>query len=200
MNGNLYRIEEWEYPLEVIRELIVNSIVHRDYTQSSDTVIKIFDDKIEIFNPGKLPEGITIKKILSGEYNSIIRNKKIADIFKEIGLIEKYGSGLKRVIESISQTKRHIIKFSETEAGFKVILIRTPVKTPVKENIILSAIENKILIEIRNDIKITYEKLSEKINVGTDTIKEYIRKLKNKEALKRIGSKRSGYWEINGYY
>jgi ATP-dependent DNA helicase RecG len=206
LNGNLHRKEEWDYPLDAIRELIVNCIVHRDYRQSSDTVIKIFDNKIEIFNPGKLLDGITIDKILKGNYNSVIRNKKIADIFKEAGLIEKYGSGLKRVIESLKKTKKHKIKFSESDAGFKVEVIKTHLKTPLKTHLKttlkkkgdLTELENKIFNQITNNIKITYNEIAENLGISRNTVLEYIRKLKLKKVISRKGSKRNGYWKILG--
>jgi len=93
--------ERWDYPLEALREIVVNMIVHRDYMASSDSMIKIFDDRIEFFNPGCLMEGLSIKQLVRGNYISAIRNKQIASLFKEAGIIEKYGSGIKRILESM---------------------------------------------------------------------------------------------------
>ena len=69
------RTERFDYPLEAIRELVINMIVHRDYRDSSGSVIKIFDNRIEFFNPGKLYGGITITDLLSGNYTSKSRYK-----------------------------------------------------------------------------------------------------------------------------
>jgi transcriptional regulator len=66
----------------------INSIVHRDYSSSSDSIVKIFDDRIEFFSPGSLPAGLTVKKLLSGDYIPVISNRVIEDIFREGGLIE----------------------------------------------------------------------------------------------------------------
>ena len=73
-------------------------IVHRDYMSSSDSMIRIFDDRIEFFNPGRLMAGLSIEQLVRGNYVSAIRNKQIATLFKEAGIIEKYGSGIKRVL------------------------------------------------------------------------------------------------------
>lgn len=62
ITGNPQREERWDYPLDALREIIINAIVHRDYSNSSDSVIKIFDDKIEFFNPGRLLGSLTIPK------------------------------------------------------------------------------------------------------------------------------------------
>ena len=90
--------QKWQYPLEAIREIIMNMIVHRDYRSSSDSIVKIFNNKIEFYNPGRLPDNITVEDLLSNNYKSTPRNKLIADFFRNLGLIEKYGSGIRRVI------------------------------------------------------------------------------------------------------
>jgi len=67
---------------------------------ANDSTIKIFDDHIEFFNPGTLLDDLTVEKIKTGKYKSHLRNKQIASIFKELELIEKYGSGVRRAIET----------------------------------------------------------------------------------------------------
>jgi len=97
ITGEPQRTERFDYPLDAIREIVVNMIVHRDYRDSSGSIIKIFDDRIEFYNPGNLFGGLTIKNLLSGKYSSKTRNNLIAKAFKEIGLIERYGSGIMRI-------------------------------------------------------------------------------------------------------
>ena len=58
-------IQRWQYPLEGIREIVLNMIIHRDYTSSSDSQIKVFSDRILFFNPGSLPDSITIEQLLA---------------------------------------------------------------------------------------------------------------------------------------
>ncbi|MBA7532340.1 hypothetical protein ES705_24566 [subsurface metagenome] len=89
ITGNAQREERYEYPPEALREIILNMIIHRDYSHSSDSIIKIFDDRIEFFNPGNLLPPLTVEKLIIGNYASNTRNKQIAGIFKEAGLIEK---------------------------------------------------------------------------------------------------------------
>ncbi|HMD68327.1 MAG TPA: ATP-binding protein, partial [Chitinivibrionales bacterium] len=86
----------------------------------SDTIVKIFDDHISIYNPGKLPQGITIRNLLSGQYVSTPRNHQIADIFKEAGIIEKYGSGIRRIRESFKKASNREPLFEEIGEGFMV--------------------------------------------------------------------------------
>ena len=67
ITGEPQRTERFDYPLDAIREIVVNMVVHRDYRDSSASIIKIFDNRIEFYNPGKLYGGITVQDLLSGE-------------------------------------------------------------------------------------------------------------------------------------
>ena len=100
ITGNPRREERWDYPMEALREIVINMIVHRDYRSANDSTVKVFDDRIEFFNPGALLDDLTVEKIKTGNYKSHLRNKQIATIFKELELIEKYGSGVRRVIDA----------------------------------------------------------------------------------------------------
>lgn len=91
--GELERTENFEYPKSALRELVLNAIVHRDYLSPVDTQIKIFDQSITIFNPGKLYGDITIDQLKTDNYQSRTRNKLIAEAFYLTKDIEKYGSG-----------------------------------------------------------------------------------------------------------
>ncbi len=120
ITGKPQRDEFWDYPLDGIREIVVNMIVHRDYADSSDSIIKIFDDRIEFFNPGNLPDGLTVDNLLSGNYRSQIRNKQIATVLKEIKLVEKYGSGIRRICEAFLENGNKIPVFENFQHGFSV--------------------------------------------------------------------------------
>jgi ATP-dependent DNA helicase RecG len=95
-------------------------IIHRDYRSSADSIVKIFDNKMEFFNPGRLPDSITIEDLLSNTYRSTPRNKQIADFCKDMGLIEKYGSGIRRIFSSFEQEKLPEPQFCNISDGFMV--------------------------------------------------------------------------------
>ena len=90
-------IQRWQYPLEAIREIVLNMIIHRDYTSASNSIVKVFPDHILFFNPGTLPDTITIEQLLNNQYISTPRNRQIAKTVKEMGWIEHYGTGIRRV-------------------------------------------------------------------------------------------------------
>ena len=124
ITGRPQREERWDYPLDAIREIVINAIIHRDYTSSADSILKVFDDKIEIFNPGMLPEGITVDKLLKGNYVSIARNKKVAEVFRAAGLIEKYGSGITRILKAFKDYGLPPPEFKEMSGGFMVTVYK----------------------------------------------------------------------------
>ncbi len=124
ITGKPQRDEVWDYPMDAIREIVINMIVHRDYMSNIHSVIKIFDEKIEFYNHGKLPEGLSIEDVKSGKYKSMPRNLQIADIFKTADIIEKYGSGIKRVIRLFKEYGSKEPLFEDRLGGMVVVAYR----------------------------------------------------------------------------
>ena len=127
------RIERWDYPLEALREIVLNMIVHRDYTHHGNSSIKIFPDRIEFFNPGHLPNNISVNDLLQGTYVSDCRNKLIAKIFKEIDWIERYGTGIRRIRDYFREYGSPEPLFENFQHGFRVTVY--PLRKDV-ENIV----------------------------------------------------------------
>lgn len=119
--GKPKRKEVWEYPLDALREAVINAIVHRDYTASSNVQVEIYDDRIDIWNPGTLLPGITIEDLYKKEHKSVIRNKLIAQLFYDIGYIEKYGSGTIKIIELCRQNGMPNPELKEVFGGFSIV-------------------------------------------------------------------------------
>lgn len=148
---------------------------------------KIFDDRIEFLNQGKLPDGLTVEQLISGKYSSSIRYKQIASVFKEAGIIEKYGSEIKRVLEAFQGYGLAQPIFEEIQNGFKVAVSKTTQKTRTR---------NKILEILHTNPSMTREELASVLGKSPNTIKEHIAKLKADGRLERIGSNRDGYWRV----
>ncbi len=94
----LYRTDVRDYPEEALREALMNSLVHREYSISASTLISVYEDRIEFVSAGGLPEGIELEDILLGL--SVCRNAKLAAIFYRLKLIEAYGTGLPKIMKS----------------------------------------------------------------------------------------------------
>lgn len=145
---NPQNTERWQYPLEAIREISMNMIVHINYQLSGDSIVKVYPDKVEFFNPGLLPDEITIDDLLNNNYKSTPRNKVIADFFKDLGLIEKYGSGIRRVMKLCEEEGRPLPQIVQISNGVNVTFFSgqvTPQVTPqVPEGVM--KLYNKLVI------------------------------------------------------
>ena len=118
--NDIQREDIWDYPIPALREIIINALIHRDYFNVGNfTVIKVYDDHIWFFNPGGLPEGITLDQ-LKEEHSSCARNPLISKIFYMAGFIEQYGSGTVRVIDWMKEAGLPEPDFQETMGGFSV--------------------------------------------------------------------------------
>ncbi len=108
-----------EYPTVIIREAIINAILHADYSvRGSNITVAIFDNRIEITNPGALPFGLTLEKALGGM--SLLRNRVIGKIFKELKLIEQWGSGFTRILSHCERLGYKKPKIEEIGHFFRV--------------------------------------------------------------------------------
>jgi len=202
----LYRKDIPEIPSEAIRELIVNAVMHRNYLSHSNIQICIFDDRLEITSPGGLFGDLTIEKMLNG--SSSIRNELIADIFLKMKIVEKWGTGIKRVGVLCKNHGLKEVEYKANDESFTATILRTkkdlfdnvplnqnvPINVPI--NVPLTEREKHILDLIKNNANITAKEISEIINVNEKTIKRDITELKNKNILIREGSKKSGTWVI----
>ncbi|MFH1209941.1 MAG: helix-turn-helix domain-containing protein [archaeon] len=190
------REEILEIPEDALREAIINAMAHRDYNEKGANIqIDIFDNRVEISNPGGLIS--MIKKEEFGK-KSISRNPLLFSLFKSADLVEKIGSGIGRMRNAMRNAGLPMPKFIFTNF-FTVILRRpptpqvTPQVTPQAE---LTELENKIVSEIKINPKISRKELAKKLGIGSETVKEYLEKLKTKGVLKRVGKTSAGYWEI----
>jgi len=115
-----FRKDIWDYPIEALREAVLNALIHRDYFDVANfALIKVYDDHIWITNPGGLPEGITLEE-LSRPHKSRLRNPQIAKAFYLAGLIEQYGSGTVRMIEWMKEAGLPAPEYKEEQGGFSV--------------------------------------------------------------------------------
>ncbi|HCU25393.1 MAG TPA: transcriptional regulator, partial [Deltaproteobacteria bacterium] len=128
MTGKPQRNVVWEYPLEALREALVNAVCHRDYMESGHTQIRLYDDRLLIWNPGNLPDDLSVE-MLKREHRSVPRNRLIAKVFFYAGLIEQWGSGVAKMISTTRALGLPEPIFEEKD-GFKVIFGAPPHVTP----------------------------------------------------------------------
>ena len=119
----IIRKEKYELPPEAIREIIINAHCHRNFLDESCIQVAIYDDRLEVTSPGGLYNGLTYEEILNG--HSKIRNRCIANIFSQMGLVEAWGSGIKRILNSAEEYKLPVPEIQVFDNMFRVDLFRS---------------------------------------------------------------------------
>lgn len=200
--GKSERVEEPAIPYNVLREALVNALVHRDYSHSGGVInIAVYDDRLTISNPGFLPTSLNLKQ-LTQEHQSIARNPIIANVFYICGKIERWGRGTLDMINNSKLVGNPLPKFEESGGGFSITLrfkqsINTIVhvepkqaKTEnltIRQKAIINALQNGPLnrIQIMNKIKIQL----------TDRVMQLeLNKLKKLSLIDSKGSAQSTVW------
>lgn len=118
----IYRQDVYEIPPEAIRELIINAAVHRSYLDHGNTQIAIYDNRLEITSPGKLPMGQTLERMKEGY--SQIRNEALAYAFSYMNLIEHWGSGIPRIIGRVKAAGLQEPEFLGGEVDLRINIYR----------------------------------------------------------------------------
>jgi len=192
------RKEILELPEVALREAMVNAVCHRDYLeQGAQVMVEIFDDRVEIYNPGGLPKGLSPEEF--GK-RSVCRNPLIAGLLLRCDYIEKMGTGIERIHAALEREKcpKVYIRFNtmftlefprptfekDSEAR-KQTRAKTRVKTRVK-----------ILQLIAENPEITKAQLAEAVGISPKGVEWQITRLKNDGLLKRIGPAKGGRWEV----
>jgi len=166
----LARQDVWDYPLDAIREALINSVIHKDYSSAAEIQVKIYDDRIWFWNPGSLPEQLNIED-LKKEHSSYPKNPLIANAFYLAGLIEHWGSGTKRIIDLFSEQNLREPEFKEEQGGIGVWFYKN---TDIygKENLIklgLNERQYKALLYIKENGNITNSEYMNLANVSRQT-------------------------------
>ncbi len=170
-------------------------IVHRDYRENGLSIIKIYDDRIEFYNPGNLFGDLNIKQLLIGNYSPKTRNRAIANIFKEAGIIERYSSGISRIVKAF---KLHSIKKPEEFAqGFRVTLV----KNDISGGIIGvdggdSGGANIVFEYLQKNPNQNAKIISKNLNIPLRTIQRLLKQLKDDGKIIFQGSKKTGGYVI----
>lgn len=200
--GETQRKEVFEYPLNALREIVLNAIVHRDYTSPIDTQIKIFDNKITFFNPGKLYGDITVEKLATDTYQAQTRNKLIAEAFYLTGEIEKYGSGYIRIRDEISAYPGMKLDYEEMGNGYLVTL-SYEASEGVSEGVSggvsggVSEGPNQLLMLITDTPGLRTTQISKLLNVPTKTLERWLKALRDENKVEFRGApKTGGYFSI----
>lgn len=168
--------------------------------------MKVYNNKIDFFNPGMLPDDITIDDLMNNRYKSTPRNKMVADFCKDLGLIEKYGSGIRRVITLFEEAGLPLPRFEQISGGLNVTVYSKALEGADNDKVIdrvgdrvgdkLSETQKRILDLMQQNPSVSAQSLSEEIGISKRKIEENIRTLREKGKIVREGNARSGYWKV----
>ena len=176
---------------KAFREALANAIVHRTWDVTSHIRISMFDDRIEIISIGGLPSGVSEESFLEGRF-SVLRNPILANIFHRLDLIEKFGTGIRRIKESYAESKTKP-RFTVFDNSITVVLpvIREDLGLTDDEMIIYKTLSKNIakpISEIINDKAIVF---------GKSKVKELLKSMTRKNIVKLEGSGRGTKYRIS---
>ena len=189
-----------EYVERSYHEALVNAIAHRDYlVNGSEVHIDIYDDRMEIYSPGGMPDGSVIQDRDPTTVPSTSRNPVIADVFNRLGYMERKGSGFAKILDNyafqINYTEEKKPYFRSDRYQFTVIMpnLNYNGTQDVTQDVTQDDVYTLILEMIKRNNKISAKQLAEKLGISIRTVR---RKIKEMDNIEYIGHGYSGYWKI----
>ena len=191
--GGLYRVDTRDYPIEAIREVLLNALVHRDYSLSGSILISIFDDRIEVVSLGGLVKGITYDDIMLGA--SIPRNKKLANLFYRLKLIEAYGTGMPKIISCYKECyTKPMMEVSDN--AFKITL---PNMNLAGKEIMTGSltVKEKACYELfKGERELTRKQVESSLTVSQPFAVKILNGLVDKNLIDRVGKGKNTRYEL----
>ncbi|MDQ0205104.1 RNA-binding domain-containing protein [Pectinatus haikarae] len=188
----LRRIDTRDYPEVAVREALLNSLVHREYSFRASTLISIYSDRIEFTSIGGLVSGVTLKDVLMGI--SVCRNTKLANIFYRLELIEAYGTGMRKIMNAYEVSGK-IPQIETSDNVFKLILPNLNAQTEQKQ---LSteddSQEEKVIQLAKKQGMVTRKKVEKLLEIGQTTSGRLLKKMiKNGQLIQEGKGKNTHY-------
>ena len=207
----IYRVDKYEIPPKSIREVIANAVIHRSYLEPNDIQVALYDNRLEITSPGMLPSGVNVKRMKEGY--SKLRNRAIASVFAYVNIIEKWGSGIPRIMNEIREYGLQEPEFIIFENDFRVNIYRKNYNTTQstqgstqnrinttqdiskKEKLDvknLTETDKTIINTIINNPEMSQKQIADNLNWTVNKVKYYMKKFKQKNILRYEGTSQNG--------
>ena len=224
---NDHREELPDYPERAVTETVANAIIHRDYMQmGSEIHVDMYDDRLEIYSPGGMMDGKLIQQLNPLTVPSKRRNPLLADFFSRLGLMERRGSGMKKIIDAYKQyehlTTYHAPEFNSNSSEFHVTLwnlnyveeeeseflkekkefLKDPneylkeKKEFLKDEKEFLRVKRMIYKMVSTNPQITVAKMSVTIGLSDRQVRKYIKKMTDLNLIIREGGRKNGSWKI----
>ena len=220
------RLDTPDYAPRAVFEAIVNALIHRDYTElGSETHIDIFDDRLVVYSPGGMMDGTFIQEQSIDHVASKRRNPVLADVFAQLRLMEKRGSGLRKICDETAKIPNYKgsmrPEFSSQAAAFFTTFFNCnarkdigvvkepfkypvngpvrqfgPVNDPVNGPVKLDKLQREIVEMMRHNSSVTRPEICQKLAVSLTTVRRTIAKLKAAGIIERTGADKNGRWTV----
>lgn len=215
----LRRVEPLEIPEKGLREIICNSIIHKQY-DGPDIQMRVYDNRIDLWNFGKLPEGYTFEQMFM-PHRSMPRNKLIANAFYYAGLIEAWGRGFEIITEEFTKDGLAVPTFKEEFGGVTAIIKREifqaiqlgsrghskqddpkndpnsdPNNLTERQSLIIGILENQGQLDDPNNEPETRSSIARKLGISESTVKRELAFLSSIGKIKHFGPRSHGRWMV----
>jgi len=206
-----HRVNKPDYADRAAFEILANALMHRSYDIiGSEVHVDMYDDRLEVYSPGGMPDGSLIQERDIEDVSSTRRNPVIAEIFHRLDYVERRGSGLKKIRDETAYlhgySEEHVPIFRSTPTAFHVILRNLNYNTDAdshydKTNVVMDVVIGNerlqtVLSYLNKDNSISAKDLAKKMQVTDRTIQRDLEELKKAGIIRRVGGNRYGRWEI----
>jgi ATP-dependent DNA helicase RecG len=201
------RIERYFVPEDALREALLNAICHKQYQSGIPIQISVYEDRLYVANVGSLPENWTIESLMA-KHSSVPYNPNIASVFYLAGFIESWGRGVEKICDALKADNLPMpeytvhpgdimIKFTGPEDRIVRVTDRLSDQLSEKLSDKLSDKEKLTLELLVEDPGYTSPQIADKLGVSRVSVTKYLKALKEKGLIERVGSDRKGYWKVN---
>ncbi|HEX5154673.1 MAG TPA: ATP-binding protein [Parafilimonas sp.] len=190
----MHRIERGEYPVAALREMLLNALVHRNY-MGAPVQIRVYDDKISIWNEGTLPAGLSLEA-LKRSHSSRPRNPVIADVAFKGGYIDAWGRGTIKILDTCKEAELPEPEMLELDGGFSVMLFKNNLTEDQLTKLGLNERQIKAVKYVKDKGRISNKEYQELFSVARRTATRDLTDLVKKEILHSTETKGAGSYYI----
>ena len=209
----IQRIETYLFPQDACRELVLNAIQHKNYSQAVTIQISVYPDKIYIYNIGEMPAAITPADKLYEKHPSVPRNPNMAGAFFRSGMVESWGRGYDKVVAACEAVGA-VLPTVEADFGglmvridesprYKALRLARPVQSHETVNETVSEtvtttedLTEALLTLLAKDGTATYDDLAARTGRSRSTVARILKQLRSEGRITRVGSDKAGYWQV----
>ena len=203
----IYRIETLPVPENALREALLNAIIHRDYSVGAPILIRVYADRLKIWNPGELPDHWSVEKLLQ-PHSSRPFNPGVANAFFRAGEIEAWGRGIQQIFDACREAKapEPQVDYHPGDLWFEfpfspayLQALHAPSESAglgEKWGETMLAKRRRIAEAMLRVPRISTPQLASEIGMGTTAIENHLKAMRASGCIKRIGPARGGHWEV----